>query len=115
METGDEKRMKQFTYVVTDEIGIHARPAGLLVKEAKQFQSTVMLTCKGKSAAATKLMAVMGMGVKHGDSVEVSVEGPDEDAAYEAMERFSGSICKPESGESYERVENGEIYWKIRI
>ena len=84
METGDEKRMKQFTYVVTDEIGIHARPAGLLVK----FQSTVMLTCKGKSAAATKLMAVMGMGVKHGDSVEVSVEGPDEDAAYEAMERF---------------------------
>ena len=43
METGDEKRMKQFTYVVTDEIGIHARPAGLLVKEAKQFQSTVML------------------------------------------------------------------------
>ena len=88
METGDEKRMKQFTYVVTDEIGIHARPAGLLVKEAKQFQSTVMLTCNGKSAAATKLMAVMGMGVKHGDSVEVSVEGPDEDAAYEAMEKF---------------------------
>ena len=80
--------MKQFTYVITDEIGIHARPAGLLAKEAKQFQSTVMLTCKGKSAAATKLMAVMGMGVKHGDSVEVSVEGPDEDAAYEAMERF---------------------------
>ena len=80
--------MKSFNYVITDEVGIHARPAGLLVKEAKQFQSTVMLTCKGKSAAATKLMAVMGMGVKHGDSVEVSVEGPDEDAAYEAMERF---------------------------
>ena len=80
--------MKTFDYTVKDELGIHARPAGLLVKEAKQFQSTVMLTCKGKSAAATKLMAVMGMGVKHGDSVEVSVEGPDEDAAYEAMERF---------------------------
>ena len=80
--------MVSFNYVIKDEIGIHARPAGLLVKEAKQFQSTVMLTCKGKSAAATKLMAVMGMGVKHGDSVEVSVEGPDEDAAYEAMERF---------------------------
>ena len=81
METGDEKRMKQFTYVITDEIGIHARPAGLLAKEAKQFQSTVMLACNGKSAAATKLMAVMGMGVKHGDPVEVSIEGPDEDTA----------------------------------
>ena len=80
--------MKEFKYTITDPEGIHARPAGELVKAAKQFQSTVMLTCKGKSAAATKLMAVMGMGVKHGDSVEVSVEGPDEDAAYEAMERF---------------------------
>lgn len=49
MGTGDEKRMKQFTYVITDEIGIHARPAGLLAKEAKQFQSTVMLTCKGRA------------------------------------------------------------------
>lgn len=88
MGTGDEKRMKQFTYVITDEIGIHARPAGLLAKEAKQFQSTVMLACNGKSAAANKLMAVMGMGVKQGNSVEVSIEGPDEDAAYEAMERF---------------------------
>ena len=47
-----------------------------------------MLTCNGKSAAATKLMAVMGMGVKHGDPVEVSIEGPDEDTAYEAMEKF---------------------------
>lgn len=107
--------MKQFTYVITDEIGIHARPAGLLAKEAKQFQSTVMLTCNGKSAAATKLMAVMGMGVKHGDPVEVSIEGPDEDIAYEAMEKFSRRICKTESCKSHERVKNGKIYWKIRI
>ena len=54
----------------------------------RKLKSTVMLTCNGKSAAATKLMAVMGMGVKHGDPVEVSIEGPDEDTAYEAMERF---------------------------
>lgn len=80
--------MKQFTYVITDEIGIHARPAGLLVKEAKKYQSTIILTCNGKSAAASKLMAVMGMGVKHADTVEVSVEGPDEDTAFEQMQKF---------------------------
>lgn len=80
--------MKQFTYVITDEIGIHARPAGLLVKEAKKYQSTIILTCNGKSAAASKLMAVMGMGVKHADTVEVSVEGPDEDTAFEEMQKF---------------------------
>ena len=80
--------MKQFTYVITDEIGIHARPAGLLVKEAKKYQSTITITCNGKSAAASKLMAVMGMGVKHADTVEVSVEGPDEDTAFEQMQKF---------------------------
>ena len=41
--------MKQFSYVIKDEIGLHARPAGLLAKEAKKYQSTVTLSCKGKS------------------------------------------------------------------
>ena len=67
--------MKQFSYIIKDEIGLHARPAGLLAKEAKKYQSTVTLSCKGKSAAASKLMAIMGMGVKHGDNVEVTIEG----------------------------------------
>ena len=80
--------MKQFTYVITDEIGLHARPAGLLVKEAKKYESTITLACNGKSADATKLMAVMGMGVKHQDSVEVTVEGSDEDTAFEEMQKF---------------------------
>ena len=80
--------MKQFTYVITDEIGLHARPAGVLAKEVKKFQSTVTLSCKGKSAVASKLMAVMGMGVKTSDTVEVCVEGPDEDVACEAIEKF---------------------------
>ena len=80
--------MKQFTYVITDEIGLHARPAGLLVKEAKKYESTITLACNGKSADATKLMAVMGMGVKHQDSVEVTVEGSDEDAAFEEIQKF---------------------------
>ena len=61
---------------------------GLLVKEAKKYQSTITITCNGKSAAASKLMAVMGMGVKHADTVEVSVEGPDEDTAFEEMQKF---------------------------
>lgn len=81
--------MKQFSYVIKDEIGLHARPAGLLAKEAKKYQSTVTLSCKGKSAAASKLMAIMGMGVKHGDNVEVTVEGADEDTAAAELQKFS--------------------------
>lgn len=80
--------MKTFSYTVKDEVGIHARPAGLLAKKAKEFQSTITLEKDGKSPAATKLMAIMGMGVKCGDTVNITVEGADEDTAAAAMEEF---------------------------
>lgn len=80
--------MKKFEYVVKDEVGIHARPAGLLVKEAKKYESKITISKDGKSAEATKLMAVMGLGVKCGQSVEVAVEGADEDAAFEGIKAF---------------------------
>lgn len=81
--------MKKFSYIVQDATGIHARPAGLLVKAAKVLDSTVALeNAAGKSAVATKLMAVMGLGIKQGDTVTVIVEGGDEEASIAAMEKF---------------------------
>lgn len=80
--------MKKFEYVIKDEVGIHARPAGLLVKEAKKYASKVSITKDGKSAEATKLMALMGLGVKCGETVEVSVDGADEDTAFEGIKAF---------------------------
>lgn len=81
--------MKQFQYVITDPVGIHARPAGLLVKAAKALDSTVTVEkVGGKSSAATKLMAVMGLGVKGGDTVTITVEGGNEEASLQAMEQF---------------------------
>ena len=56
--------MKSFEYVITDEVGIHARPAGILAKKAKEYTSKITLTKDGKSAEAQKLMAVMSLGVK---------------------------------------------------
>ena len=66
--------MKEFQYTVKDACGIHARPAGLLVKVAKGFASTATLEKDGKSCDLRKLMALMGMGVKQGDTVTVKVE-----------------------------------------
>ena len=80
--------MQKFTYVIKDELGIHARPAGLLVKEAKNFTSTITLECGGKKAAAKGLIGVMGMAVKQGDNVVVTAEGADEDAAIAALKVF---------------------------
>lgn len=80
--------MQTFSYVVKDELGIHARPAGLLVKEAKPFASTITLACGEKKAVAKGLLAVMGMAVKQGDKVTVTVEGEDEVEAAAAMKAF---------------------------
>ena len=80
--------MQKFTYVIKDELGIHARPAGLLVKEAKNFTSTITLEANGKKGAAKGLMGVMSMAVKQGNEVTVVVEGDDETAAVAAMKAF---------------------------
>ena len=53
--------MQNFKYVIKDELGIHARPAGMLVKAAKALDSKVTLNANGKSADATRLMAIMSV------------------------------------------------------
>ena len=63
--------MKEIKFTVTDPLGIHARPAGILVKEAKKFSSKIM-----------------GMAVKQNDEITVQVEGDDEAACAEAIEKF---------------------------
>ena len=62
--------MKTFEYTITDELGIHARPAGMLVKEAK------------------RIMGVMSMGAKKGDTVKLTIEGADEAEAAASLEKF---------------------------
>ena len=69
-------------------MGIHARPAGILVKKIKEFASTVTVIKGEKEVNALKLMALMGMGIKQGDTVKVTVEGADEDTAAAAIEEF---------------------------
>lgn len=80
--------MKSFQYIIKDEIGIHARPAGMLAKEAKKYESKIVVRKKGKSAEATKLMALMSLAVKHGEEVTVEVEGVDEKTAYKEIRAF---------------------------
>lgn len=80
--------MKVFEYVIKDELGIHARPAGLLAKTAKTLDSTVIVAKGEKSAAATKLMAIMSMGIKCGDTVKVTIEGGDEEKSERVMKEF---------------------------
>lgn len=81
--------MKEFTYTIEDELGIHARPAGLLTKLAKTFpETTVTVTKGGSTVKATQLMKLMNMGVKKGDTVTVAADGPAEEEAIAALQKF---------------------------
>ena len=80
--------MKSFTYTIQDELGIHARPAGMLAKAVAGYKSVVTLDNGTKKADAKRLMAIMSMGVKKGHTVTVTVEGEDEDPAAAALEEF---------------------------
>lgn len=82
--------MKTIEYAVTDPMGLHARPAGILVKKAAAFQSkiTVENTGKGKSADAKRIMGVMSLGVKNGQKIVLTIEGDDEEQAAQELEAF---------------------------
>lgn len=80
--------MKTFEYTIKDELGIHARPAGLLVKEAKKYESECTITKDGKTKKLTQLMMLISLGVKQGETVTVTAEGADEDAAIAGLKEF---------------------------
>ena len=77
--------MKEFSYTVKDKVGIHARPAGLIVKLCKEFKSEIYIKKDEKEVKADKLIAIMSLGIKEGDTVTVFINGEDEEEAYRAV------------------------------
>ena len=80
--------MKEFEFVVTDPQGIHARPAGLLVQEAKKFESNISVFKGARKGNLKKIFTVMALGVKQGETIKVQVEGADEEQAASTVEAF---------------------------
>ena len=80
--------MKAFDYLITDELGIHARPAGLLCKLAKSLDSRITVEKGEKSADATSIISLMMLGVKKGDLVHVTAVGGDEETSAKTVEAF---------------------------
>lgn len=81
--------MKQFVHMVKDPLGIYARPAGQIAKLAKCYSDTaITLTCNGKTAKASSVFKIMGLGVERGCQVTVKTEGSNEDEAIIALSNF---------------------------
>lgn len=83
--------MYSFSYTITDPSGIHARPAGLLVKEAGKYESKITIIKGEKKVDARRLISIMGMGIKCGDTIAFEIEGSDEAIAGAQMEAFMQS------------------------
>ena len=79
--------MKSITYTISDPNGIHARPAGVMVRCARQFASGITVEKDGKRADCKKLFALMQLGVRGMDMITISAEGTDEDEAAETLYR----------------------------
>lgn len=86
--------MKTVEYTIKDALGIHARPAGLLVKEAGKFASKIMIASPKKEVDAKRIMGVMGLGVKCGDTVKLTIEGADEADLLLLSKNFFRITCK---------------------
>ncbi len=80
--------MKSFEYKIKDALGLHARPAGMLAKTAKSTGSQVTITKEDKTVSADRLLSLMGLGIRCGDTVTVCVDGGDEEAALAVMQTF---------------------------
>ena len=80
--------MKEFTYTIKDEMGIHARPAGLFVKEAAAFPCAVTITKDGKEVDAKRIFGVMGLGVKCGQEITLKTDGEKEEEAMDTLSKF---------------------------
>ena len=74
--------------VIKNPTGLHLRPAGILCKEAMQFQSLITFTFRGNTANAKSVLTVLGACIKSGDEIEPFCDGADENEALAAMVRI---------------------------
>ena len=80
--------MKEFKHVIADPLGMHARPAGMLVKAVAGYTSAVTITAPTGTADARRLMALMKLAAKQGMELTVTVDGADEEKAAAELQAF---------------------------
>ena len=80
--------MTEFTYTIKDSLGIHARPAGQLVKTASKFKSDISMYKESLCADAKKIFSVMSLGVKYDDVIKFTINGDDENEAEKKLKEF---------------------------
>ncbi len=79
----------EFKGIIKDPVGLHARPASILVQESTKFDSDIKIFANGKEANLKSIMSVMALGAKNGEEITIKAEGSDAEAAIESLEKIS--------------------------
>lgn len=77
--------MSKFTAIVKDPVGLHARPASIVVAAASKFTSNINITAKGKTGNLKSIMNVMALGIKQNEEITIEATGVDAEAATAAI------------------------------
>ena len=80
--------MRQYHYTIKDRMGIHTRPAGLFVNEANKYESKIIVMANGKTTHGQNLTEIMDLDVESADQIDIEIDGPDEDAAFDRIKSF---------------------------
>jgi phosphocarrier protein len=87
----DQSMAVKENLVITNETGLHARPASNFVKLAKSFKSKIMVACNGNEVDAKKILGIMTLGAKKGETITITAEGEDEVQAFTALKTLVDS------------------------
>jgi phosphocarrier protein HPr len=89
--------MQKRDITISNKLGLHARASAKLTQLASRYQSGVWIARNGRRVNAKSIMGVMMLAAGLGSTVELEIEGPDEDAAMEAIAQlFADKFGEPE-------------------
>lgn len=81
--------MESINHTIKDPLGIHARPAGMLVRLAMNFNSELSIAREsGESYSLKKIFTIMSLGLKYGEKLTISAKGDDEKEAIQALSQY---------------------------
>ena len=77
--------MKEFELTITDENGLHARPATFFIQKANEFKSSIWIEKEDRRVNAKSLLGILSLGIVGGTSIRIIADGADEQAAVDGL------------------------------
>ncbi|MEA1975166.1 MAG: HPr family phosphocarrier protein [Bacillota bacterium] len=76
------------TFVIKNELGLHARAAAKFVEITNAFDSEIIVTVGNSTFDGKSIMGLLSIGIKKGEEIIVSISGRDEEDAFKAIDKL---------------------------